>query len=135
VFLKRMKKYLQLVAVLAIALLTAEPALAGLTCSMGTASALPCAPHCPMAKHRMGMNCQMPRASRMGCMQECCRFGWPEATVKSAQGNKPKAAVSAISIANRVATEGPITAYAAPSPSDLVASSPPRHILFRVFRI
>jgi hypothetical protein len=135
VFLKRMKKLLQLVAVLAIALLTAGPALAGLTCSMGTASALPCAPHCPMAMHHMGMDCQMPQASRMGCMQECCRFGWPQAVVRSAHGVKPKAAVSAIFVAVPFAATGATAAAAAPPPGDLVASSPPRHILFRVFRI
>jgi hypothetical protein len=130
-----MKKFLQLVAVLAIAVLTTQPALAGLTCGMGTTSSLPCAPHCPMAMRSMGMNCQMPRASRSGCMQECCRFGWPQAVVRSAAGARPKAALAPSFLAVPAAASANITVSSAPLPGDLAAASPPRHILFRVFRI
>jgi hypothetical protein len=131
-----MKKFFQFVAVVAIALLTSQPAIAGLTCGLVPPANLPCAPHCPMSMSHTGLKCQVPlQASRMGCQQESCRFGWPQAVVRSAAGAKPKAIVSPLFLALPAVAPTGITTSAAPLQGDLVAASPPRHILFRVFRI
>jgi hypothetical protein len=130
-----MKKFLQLVAVFAIALLMAQPAIAGLTCGMGTSSTLPCAPHCPMATRSMRADCQMPRASGYGCIQECCRFGWPQAVVRSVSGARHKAIATPFFLVHPAAASANLMSLSAPPPGDLAAASPPRHILIRVFRI
>jgi NADH-quinone oxidoreductase subunit I len=68
-------------------------------------------------------------------LTESCRFGWPQAVVRSAAGAKPKAIVSPLFLALPAVAPTGITTSAAPLQGDLVAASPPRHILFRVFRI
>jgi hypothetical protein len=136
VFLKQMKRFLQIVAVLAITLLSVQPAIAGLTCDLGAPAGLTCAPHCPMAGSHVSKDCQKPlHASRTGCQQESCRFGWPQAVVRSTQIAKTKAIAAPFFLALPTAAPAKASASTAPPPSDLAAASPPRHILFRVFRI
>ena len=89
-----------------------------------------------MSMSHTGLKCQVPlQASRTGCQQESCRFGWPQAVVRSAAGAKPKAIVPPLFWALPAEAPTGITTFAAPLPGDLAAASPPRRILFRVFRI
>lgn len=136
VSLKRMKKFFQIVSVVAIALLTSQPAIAGLTCGLVPPASLPGAPHCPLSMSHSGLNCQVPlQASRTGCRQESCRFGWPQAVVRSISGAKHKAIPGPLFQASPAATPVNRTALSAPPPGDLAAASPPRRILLCVFRI
>jgi len=131
-----MKKFFQLVAVVAIALLTSQPAIAGLTCGLVPPANLPCAPHCPMSMSHTGSKCEVPlQASRSGCQQESCRFGWPQAVVRSVAGARHKAILTPLFLASPAAAPANIMVSSAPPPGDLAEASPPRHILFRVFRI
>ena len=136
VFLKGMKKALQIVAIALVAVLTAQPALAGLTCGMTPSKAMPCVPKCDMAMHHMGANCPMHHHDTgTGCLQDCCRHGWPPALVQSASKTRLKTSGTPFLLA----VPGPVLASAAtfaPAPPEkIVAAAPDRHILLQVFRI
>jgi hypothetical protein len=129
-----MKRLLQIVSVLVIALLAAQPALAGLTCNMEAPGSMACAPVCAMATNQMGMDCQMPQqVAGAGCMEDCCQHGLPQAVAQFATGAKPKAP-------QLLPTTLPMappaeTVFAVTPPGGIIAATPPRYILFRVFRI
>lgn len=132
-----MKRILQIVSVLVVALLAAQPALAGLSCTMGEPANIPCAPDCNMAAMgQMGMDCQMPlQLAGTGCFQDCCRQGMPQAVAQLTSGAKPKAArTELVLMAPQMATALE-TAFRATPPDAIAAAAPPRYILFRVFRI
>ncbi|MGA2538427.1 MAG: hypothetical protein ABSF53_20625 [Terracidiphilus sp.] len=130
-----MTKLLQFVAGFVVAILTAQPALAGLTCGTRTLNA-PCAPTCAMMHHGAGADCQMPEhGAGSGCLLDCCRLGSPLAVSRSATGKKPRsnAMLSFLAPPPRVPMAGRI--LFAHVPAKLVACSPPLYILFQVFRI
>jgi hypothetical protein len=70
-----------------------------------------------------------------GCLQDCCRNGWPPALVQSASKAKPKTGTTPfLAMVPHPATLG-IAAFAVPPPEDIGASGPDRHVLLQVFRI
>jgi hypothetical protein len=131
-----MKKFLQFVAVALVAVLTAQPALAGLTCGMTPLTGVPCAPKCDMAMHHMGANCPMHHHdTSSGCQQDCCRHGWPPALVQSASKTRLKTSGTPFLFAIPAPASAPAAAFAAAPPEDIVAAAPDRHVLLQVFRI
>jgi hypothetical protein len=132
-----MKRFLQIVAVAVVAILAAQPALAGMTCGMLRVPIGPCAPACGMAMSQMGADCQMAKhVAGSGCMQECCRNGFPQGVLQSSTPAKPKAAGTQIVTAfPQLAPHVQAASAAAPTISAIVAAAPPRHILISVFRI
>jgi hypothetical protein len=131
-----MKKVLQFVAAALVAVLAAQPALAGLTCGMMPSTAMPCAPKCEMAKDHMGAKCPMHHDDTgTGCLQDCCRNGWPQALVQSSSKARPKAGGTQLFLALPTPAQAGIAAFATPLPEDIGAAAPPRYILLRVFRI
>ena len=125
-----MKKLLQCVSILAMGLLIAPASLAALLCaSVGQSMA------CPMAASEMGPDCPMAgAASASNCPENCCSqpsllkvLAWAH-PVRPKLRNLPTAIMPPA-----IAAAKPVQALARPiNPS---ASSPPRFILFQVFRI
>jgi hypothetical protein len=131
VFSKRMKRFLKLVAVIVVAGLTAQPALAGLMCQMVASASVPCAPRCPMAA-----DCPMAHhGASADCLQDCCRYPQPQAIARSSRQAKPKADNASRLLAVPADSRTTHPAFAVPLPGDLAAASPPRTILLKVFRI
>jgi len=134
-----MKRVLQVVAVVVIAVLAAQPAVAGMTCGMLTVANVNCghgASLCGMAMSQMGMDCPMPEhVAGTGCLQECCQHGFPQGVVQAASGVKPKAGGTELFMVLPAMTPAPSLSFAAPPPDSIVASAPPRYILLQVFRI
>jgi hypothetical protein len=136
VLLKSMKRFLQVVSVFVVALLTAQPALAGLTCTMRALASVPCVPHCPMAMSQMARDCQMAQqAAGADCQPNCCRYPTPQAVVRSASKSRPKAARTPFVLAVHAVSQRIHPAFIAPPAGDLAAAAPPRHILLQVIRI
>jgi hypothetical protein len=130
IFSKQMKKFLQFVAVMVVAVLATQPALAGLTCTMVAAS-VPCAPRCPMV-----VDCPMAHhGASADCLQDCCRYPLPQAISRSSRQAKPKADRAPMFMLVPAIPQSTHPAFAAPPPGDLAAASPPRNILLQVFRI
>lgn len=131
-----MKRFLQVASLFVVAALTAQPALAGLTCSMGTAASEPCAPHCPMAMGQMGIDCHMPQQfAGVGCQQDCCQYAFPQALALSKADPRPKAAGASVFLVVPEVPQVTRPASGAPTPGDLASAGPPRYILLQVFRI
>jgi len=129
-----MSKRLQIVALVVAAVFGLQPALAALSCPMNAVA--PCAPACGMDMSQMGMDCPMPhQAAGTGCVRDCCQSGVPPAVAHVSSGSKPRTIRTLFSIAagDKLLAE---SAAHAPVPAEsLAAASPPRHILFQVFRI
>lgn len=88
-----MKRFIQFVAVVVIALLAAQPALAGMKCEMGTPTDGQRAPCCHKAMSRMGMDCPMHhQVTASDCDQSCCNDALPQGVALLAAGVKPKVA-------------------------------------------
>jgi len=131
-----MKKVLQLVGVALVAVLTAQPAIAGLTCGISVPSRVACTPAMDMAMAQMGMSCPMHRhGAGSGCLQECCRNGWPPAVVRSVSKARPRTAGTQLFVAQANAAEVGVAAFAIPPAEDIGAASPPRYIMLRVIRV
>ena len=131
-----MKRLLQIVALAVVASLSAQPALPGLLCAMGTSNSASHA-HCRgIAMSQMGMRCPMHRqAAGTGCNQSFCHDSLPTGVVQLAAVRKPKAGNTVyIAAAPRIVTDAGV-AYAAPSLNMAVASGPARYVLLQVFRI
>jgi hypothetical protein len=130
------KRLLQIVAVFVVALLCAQPALAGMSCAMGAPASTPCAPDCGMAMGHMGIDCQMPlQIAGTGCIQDCCQQGLPQVVAQLTAGAKPKAAGTQFLQVPPTIALAVHTAFVAMPPGDIASAGPPRYILFRVFRI
>ncbi|MGD0891177.1 MAG: hypothetical protein ABR923_06560 [Terracidiphilus sp.] len=130
------KRFLQIVAVLVAALLCAQPALAGLNCTMGAPASIPCAPDCGMAMSQMGMDCQTPlQVAGTGCFQNCCQQGLPQVVAQLTAGAKPKASGTKILLMTPTVAPAAEMALVVTPPGDIVSGTPPRYILFRAFRI
>jgi hypothetical protein len=139
--MKLMKKLFQIVALAVVAVLAAQPALAGLPCAVGASAGNGCAPDCGMAmshmsSSQMGADCGMsPQISSNGCAQNCCSdrlsqgFAQPATGAKSAAGRT----LQFIPAAQPLAVALPL--FAASYRTDSESAAPPRYILFQVFRI
>jgi hypothetical protein len=132
-----MKRALPIAVALLVTLLMAQPALAGLSCTMQMAPGVPCAPACDMAISQMSANCPMHHRAPQGiCFQDCCRPNTLPAVVQAVSKFRPRVLAATLQILPPpLSTETPAKALAAHSLIDLGASPPPRYILFRVFRI
>jgi hypothetical protein len=103
---------------------------------MMPSTAMPCAPECDMAMDHMGANCPLHHDSTgTGCLQDCCRNGWPQAVAQSASKARPKTSGTPFLVAVPGPASAGIAAFAIPPPGDIDAAAPPRHILLQVFRI
>jgi len=129
-----MNQRLQIVALAFAALFGLQPALAALSCPMNAVA--PCAPACGMDMSQMGMDCPMPhQAAGSGCVRDCCQSGVPLAVAHLSSGSKPRTIRTLFLIAAGDKQLAKNAAHA-PVPADsLSAASPPRHILFQVFRV
>jgi hypothetical protein len=131
-----MKRLLQFAAFAVVALLTAQPALAGLLCPMGNPDSGSSA-HCSgMAMSQMGMHCPMHRqAANIGCEQNCCKEGIPQGVVRLTAKRKPKTGKTEfLALAPRMAAHH-VTPIAATPFDRTIASGPARYVLLQVFRI
>jgi hypothetical protein len=134
--LNRMKTLLKLVAVILVALLAAQPALAGMQCEMGTSASGHRATCCHKAMTRMGMNCPMHhKVAASGCDENCCHDALQQGVAQLSAGVKPKAGrAEFIALASRSVLDSYAPFGSAP-PGNAVAAAPARYILFQVFRI
>ena len=141
-----MRRLLQIVAFIAVALLAAQPALAGMRCDMGMSACHACA-HCchsgssmdameGMAGDGMGAECAMPtQAFGAACAPTCCDQATPAGLVQVAAAEKSKAE-KATFVALLSQSMPSAQAHFTDAPPGLIASNPPpRYILFQVFRI
>jgi hypothetical protein len=131
-----MKRFLHFVAVVMVALLAAQPALAGMQCEMGTSASGYRTTCCHKAMSPMGMDCPMQhQVAVAGCGQSCCTDALPRGIALLAAGVKPKAGrAEFIAVAPRLVAETHATFVGAP-PGYSVAAAPARYILFQVVRI
>jgi len=131
-----MKRFFQVVSVVVVALLAAQPALAGLPCEMGTSASGHSAPCCHKAMHQMAMDCQMPhQIAGTGCAPSCCHDASPQVVAQLASGAKPKAGRTVyFTVAPQTVADAGTALVAAP-PGIIVSTPPARYILFQVFRI
>jgi hypothetical protein len=136
IHLNRMKRLLQFVAFIMVAMLAAQPALAGMQCGRGTPASGQRAACCHKAMSRMGMNCPMHhKVAATGCEQSTCNDALPRGVVLLAAGIKQKAGrAEFIAVAPRLVLDADAPFGSAP-PGNAVAAAPARYILFQVFRI
>jgi len=141
-----MKKILQFVAFVIVALLVAQPVIAGLPCSAQIIPAGGCTPGCGMTMNaaQMGQMAQggmssdypmSPAISSDGCAQNCCHTGLLQAFAQPATRAKSSAAktqhfVPAPQILTIESQAVVLSAQTRPG-----SSAPPLRILFQVFRI
>ena len=131
-----MKKVFQLVGVALVAVLTAQPAIAGLTCRITVPSRMACTPAMDMTMAQMGMSCPMHRhGAGSGCLQECCRNGWPPAGVRAAAKARPRTGETQFFVTEPYPAHVGATAFAIPAAEEIGAERPPRYIMLRVFRV
>lgn len=132
----RMKRFLQFVALVVIALLAAQPALAAMSCEMGTSASGHHAPCCHKVMSHMGMGCPIHhQVTAAGCDQNHCHDALPQSVALLSAGVKPKAGrADFIAVMPRMVAEAGAPFVAAP-PGKTVAAAPARYILFQVFRI
>ena len=131
-----MKKLIQCVAALVVALLASQPALAGIACGLGSID-IACTSACPMTMSAMSTRCSMPQhAAGSGCLQECCRFG-PQQAVTRTVTTRPRLAVAATQLSNDLGLppSPQRSAVKADLAHPLDTSPPPRYLMLRVFRI
>jgi len=127
-----MKRAFQIAGILLIILLGAGPASAAVGCVLGNSTMVP---SCPIAMIGMDADCPMSHVlAASDCSQDCCNRTAPIALVVNAVSVKPK-----LSAARQI---GALTGSSAPEvnfrPEALpgfAASSRPRYIVLRVFRI
>lgn len=130
----RMKRFAQLVAVLAIALFAIQPALAGMSCMPNQSAA--CVPGCPMAMDSMGADCPVAgQAMASECLPNCCTHGVSPAIAPLVPSERLRLAMFLISAARPDAGQSAKTAASFFAPIESRAVSPPRYILNQVFRI
>jgi hypothetical protein len=129
-----MKRIAQFASILAILLLTAEPAFAGFACTFGLTAN--CMAGCPMAMEAMGPDCSMASGiMASACPMECCLDAAVQATESAAAvnnlrkiGHTPAAAEDAA-----ILPVAPVTNLSIGA--NVRAVSPPRYILDHNFRI
>jgi hypothetical protein len=129
-----MKKALKLVSVLVIGLMAGLPGLEGLVCApaycmQDTA--------CPMGMPGMSADCSMPgQMAMIDCCQSGCRHASPSTALQSARPIELKVWNVETGVASVLAVPASTNLVAALLPRAIIsAASPPRFILFQVFRI
>jgi hypothetical protein len=127
-----MKRRLQIVALAVMAILAAQPVLAGFTCTMGIGSG---APHCSMAMH-MGMACHpAERSAGLNFPRESCRNCSLQDAAQLSAAARPKAGSASTLPAAFHGVPTPAAAFASRPLGPPARSAPDRCILFQVFRI
>ena len=142
-----MRRILQIVAFIAVALLAAQPALAGMRCDMGMSACHSCA-HCchhamesmasmdGMAADGMGAECSMPaQAIGVACAPTCCDQATPAGLIQIVAGEKSKADKATVVALLPQQSVLAALQFAETPPGVLASNPPPRYILFQVFRI
>lgn len=127
-----MKRVLSICAVTLIALLSAGPAGAALTCALGNPAM---DASCPMGMTHMDRDCPMSRAMAMDCTQDCCNRTLPQAVSVPGIPAKSKIQVTPLSTFSPLAVQFTGTGALSEPVSVVAAASPPRYLLLRVFRI
>ncbi|SRR6266567_683653 len=131
-----MKRSLQFVAVLVIAFLTAQPALALITCAFDPS---PIAFACPMemsGMNAMDAGCPMSRnIQTSGCAHDCCTHPAAAGVAPFAAPVKPRPILLTQSIELQLAIPTALPAIVAAPFSSPGFSPPPRYILHQTFRI
>ena len=129
-----MKRFVQLVAILAVAFLAAQPALAGLACAPAQSAA--CIPGCPMAMSTMGPDCQMTGNTATGdCPQNCCSLSLSQTLAPLAAPKKLHISAFASALAPSFAILAPGPSLSVHAPISARAFPPPRYLLNHAFRI
>lgn len=130
-----MKRLFKSAVTALVALLTVLPAVAGLTCGAMPLTAFAENRETPMST--IGADCAMHHGhdAGTGCLQECCRNGWPQAIVQPASKAKPK--TGGMPLPHAVSAPlADVPSYFATAPrEEIAAAGPPRHVLLKVFRI
>jgi hypothetical protein len=127
-----MKRIAQFAAVLAIALLIAQPVVAGATCLFGPAAA--CISGCPMAG--MGPDCPMGgQTLATSCPMDCCSHAALQASEPLAAPSKVRVVAQPIALAEPFQNSIANPKAAAREIIEIQSVSPPRYILNKVFRI
>jgi hypothetical protein len=127
-----MRVRIHFVAVLLVALLTAEPAVAGLYCPMDRADGSVCA---QMAE--MSVDCPMHgQHSQEVCAPDCCNQAQPSSVAAmSSAAAKPRLALHSTRVSVVLSQDEPREASAGFEPPAVRSGSLSRHILLRVLRI
>jgi hypothetical protein len=128
-----MKRLFQCVCTLVVVLLAGHPVLEELACSlhMGDGRAA-----CSMAMSEMSPDCPMAgQRSQAGCVQSCCNHALPQTAVLLSAPAKPKSVAAAVLTLAGLTLPHPHLAYTPRRATAAAASSPPIHLLNRVFRI
>jgi hypothetical protein len=136
-----MKRVLQLVVLVTVSLLAAQPALAGLPCAQAIPAASDCAPGCGMAMNQgpmsqMGMDCQMSWQAPGNCGERnCCSAALPQlvAHLSSVDKSRDARTIQFVPALQAVVLAGPV--FAVSPPVDPVSAAPAKYVLFHVFRI
>jgi len=131
-----MKKLLQIAAVVLVALLAAQPALAGLLCTMGSPMSRPGAPSCGMVMSQMALDCPMASQS-LGpvCESNCCKDCLPQVVAQLTAASKPQNERAEFVAVAPQTMAGARDLRAIQSSGLAESSPPPRYILLQVFRI
>jgi hypothetical protein len=126
-----MKRLIQFVAVLLVALMAGVPALAAVTCSMSNS---PQASACPMEMSSPAADCPMAQMDDSGCAQECCSHPLPAGVAPMTATVRPELKAALVAILLPVSLD-PAAMVAVHVQSAIDPSPPPRYILNSVFRI
>jgi len=131
-----MKRLFQIGALVAVALLPVQPALAGELCAMGTPMGVPHAHCADMAMSQMDANCPMHApVAGIECDRSSCRDCLLTSTVQLATVERPKAGGNgSVAVLPRT-IESAGTTLAAAQSRTATGLAPDRCILFQVFRI
>ena len=128
-----MKRQVQIFATLLIGLLTAGPALAAVACTLNR---MVRATSCPMGLAGMSVDCPMSHIlEATDCWQHCCNRTLPQAVAIPGFPAKPRLLAITPGVALLTAPPATETDSSPRSTPLRVATSPPRYILLRVFRI
>jgi len=127
-----MKRVIQIFAVMLIWLLSAGPAWAALSCALGNTAI---GASCPMGMARMDADCPMSHAMAMDCSQDCCNRTLPQTIVVPGVPARSKILATTPGSFSLPAVETIETSANTELVSLETASSPPRYLVLRVFRI
>jgi hypothetical protein len=128
-----MKRPVQTFATLLIGLLTAGPALAAAACTLNS---MAMATSCPREMAGLSADCPMSHVlEATDCRQDCCNRTLPQAVAIPGFPAKPRFLAVTPDVALLTALPAAETDSSPQSTPLRVASSPPRYILLRVFRI
>jgi hypothetical protein len=128
---QQMKRAFQFAAMLMVELLAVQPALAAATCATGGVARAAC----PMGMSEMGAECPMMQGVAAECTQDCCNHSVPKAMVLPAAPAKPNLLAAGAAVSPVFQVEPAAISQSSWQPAVAASSSPPLHLLNRVFRI